>query len=189
MAAKKNPAKAASAHKATALAAKASRADASLDHLLSFVDVAAAPAAAKSAKAPLPPVLPGPSVLRIVGLDAKGRPLVDGPGKTGSKSIPALCTVRVTLADIGREALVFFEDGDQARPIVTGLIEKPQAPQASQAGIADKIKLEAGQELVLKCGPASITLTKDGRVVIRGADVLTRSTGSNRIKGGAVHIN
>jgi hypothetical protein len=43
--------------------------------------------------------------------------------------------------------------------------------------------------MVLQVGKASITLTKDGRIVIRGADVLTRSSGSNRIKGGSVSIN
>jgi hypothetical protein len=42
---------------------------------------------------------------------------------------------------------------------------------------------------VLQCGSASLTLRRDGRVLIRGAYVETHSRGVNRIKGGSVKIN
>ena len=38
-------------------------------------------------------------------------------------------------------------------------------------------------------GPASITLRRNGRVVIKGTYVETHSEGTNRIKGGQVQIN
>ncbi|MEW5071937.1 hypothetical protein AB1P14_09365, partial [Pseudomonas aeruginosa] len=38
-------------------------------------------------------------------------------------------------------------------------------------------------------GKASITLTRAGKVIIRGAYLSSRSTGVNRIKGGSVQIN
>ena len=41
----------------------------------------------------------------------------------------------------------------------------------------------------LRCGKASITLTRAGKVLIRGAYLLSRSSGVNRIKGGSVQIN
>jgi len=44
-------------------------------------------------------------------------------------------------------------------------------------------------QLVLRCGRASITLTAAGKVLIEGAYVSSRSTGVNRIKGGSVQIN
>jgi hypothetical protein len=47
----------------------------------------------------------------------------------------------------------------------------------------------AQDEIVLECGSASITLRRNGRVVIRGEYVETYSEGTNRIKGGQVRIN
>jgi hypothetical protein len=52
-----------------------------------------------------------------------------------------------------------------------------------------RIVLSAQQEVVLRCGQASITLTADGRLVIKGADVVSSAERVNRIRGGAVKIN
>jgi hypothetical protein len=52
-----------------------------------------------------------------------------------------------------------------------------------------KFVFTAEQEIVLRCGKASITLTRAGKVLIRGAYILNRSSGVNRIKGGSVQIN
>ena len=51
------------------------------------------------------------------------------------------------------------------------------------------MNITAEKEIVLKCGKASITLTKAGKVIIRGTYLLNRSSGVNRIKGGSVQIN
>jgi hypothetical protein len=51
------------------------------------------------------------------------------------------------------------------------------------------VSFEAGKEIVLRCGDASITLTRAGKILIKGAYVLSRSSGVNRIQGGAVEIN
>jgi hypothetical protein len=53
----------------------------------------------------------------------------------------------------------------------------------------DRIVLEADREIVLRCGEASLTLTRAGKVLIRGTYVLSRSSGVNRLKGGSVQIN
>jgi hypothetical protein len=52
-----------------------------------------------------------------------------------------------------------------------------------------RVEIEATDEIVLRCGQASIVLRRNGRVVIRGTYVETRSRGVNRIKGGSVQIN
>ena len=52
-----------------------------------------------------------------------------------------------------------------------------------------RIKIEGQDEIVLRCGEASITLRRNGRVIIRGTYVESRSKGTNRIKGGSVLIN
>jgi hypothetical protein len=52
-----------------------------------------------------------------------------------------------------------------------------------------RVRLTARDEIVLECGSASVTLRRNGRVVIRGTYVETHSQGTNRIKGGQVQIN
>jgi hypothetical protein len=52
-----------------------------------------------------------------------------------------------------------------------------------------RVVLEGQEEVVLKCGEASITLTRTGKVVIRGKYLLSRSSGVNRILGGSVQVN
>ena len=42
---------------------------------------------------------------------------------------------------------------------------------------------------MLRCGDASITLTRAGKVLIKENYVLSRSRGCNKIKGAAVDIN
>jgi hypothetical protein len=51
------------------------------------------------------------------------------------------------------------------------------------------IKIEGQDQIELRCGEASITLRRNGRVIIRGTYVESRSRGVNRIKGGSVQIN
>ena len=52
-----------------------------------------------------------------------------------------------------------------------------------------RITFDAEQEIVLKCGNASITLTRSGKILIRGEYVLSHSSGENRIRGGSISIN
>lgn len=52
-----------------------------------------------------------------------------------------------------------------------------------------RVVLEGKDEIVLKCGQASITLWRNGKVVIKGVQLEAQATGVNRIKGGSVQIN
>jgi hypothetical protein len=52
-----------------------------------------------------------------------------------------------------------------------------------------RVRIVARDEIVLECGNASITLRRNGRIVIKGTYVETSSEGTNRIKGGQVRIN
>lgn len=52
-----------------------------------------------------------------------------------------------------------------------------------------KILIEGKEEVVLSCGESSITLTKAGKIIIRGKYLLSRSSGVNRILGGSVQVN
>lgn len=55
--------------------------------------------------------------------------------------------------------------------------------------LAKRVVIEAADELTLKCGDCSLDLRKDGKLMIRGKDVLTRAKRTQRIKGGTVAIN
>ncbi len=101
--------------------------------------------------------------------------------------------------------VVVFENGDAMRPIVIGFIEPAPTGLADQATAAAgpasadpvieadvdgrRVRLVARDEIVLECGSASITLRRNGRVVIRGTHVESHSDGTNRVKGGQVRIN
>ena len=132
----------------------------------------------------------------LVGFDEQRRPLVVYPGNPSEKAIVARTTATLSEEHIGKEVALLFEAGDPLSPIVIGPIQHPAVPESStarQPWSADvdgqRILLSAKKEIVLQCGKASITLTKAGKVLIRGAYLLNRSSGVNRIKGGSVQIN
>jgi uncharacterized protein (DUF2345 family) len=52
-----------------------------------------------------------------------------------------------------------------------------------------RVRLVAKDEIVLECGKASITLRRNGRVVVRGTQLETNAEGTDRIKGGHVAVN
>jgi uncharacterized protein (DUF2345 family) len=52
-----------------------------------------------------------------------------------------------------------------------------------------RVTIEAQEEVILRCGKASITLTRAGKVLIRGAYIHNRSSGAIRIKGGSIELN
>lgn len=53
----------------------------------------------------------------------------------------------------------------------------------------ESLLLEADREVVIRCGKASITLTADGKIIIKGANLLSTSSGQHRIRGASVSIN
>ncbi|MFO0633049.1 MAG: DUF6484 domain-containing protein [Nannocystaceae bacterium] len=89
--------------------------------------------------------------------------------------------------------VLMFEHGDPAQPLVVGLVQPVRPPQPADAAVAHvdgkRVELVAQDEIVLRCGTASITMRRNGRIVIRGTYVETRASGVNRIRGGSVAIN
>jgi hypothetical protein len=92
--------------------------------------------------------------------------------------------------DEGSEVALLFEGGDPRRPLVMGKMVSPlAAPSPEAAADGKRVEITAKEEIVLRCGDSSITLTRAGKILIRGAYVLSRSSGVNRIQGGSVEIN
>lgn len=140
----------------------------------------------------------------IAAVNAEGI-LVDFPGAargpTPARLAVALSAERIQAALASRQPVVLvFENGDRTQPLIVGLIEALPLPAATNDTPAEspiieadvdgkRVRVTAQDEIVLQCGAASVTLRRNGRVVIRGTYVETHSDGTNRIKGGQVQIN
>jgi hypothetical protein len=117
------------------------------------------------------------------------------PRLSRSDAMVARSVIPITAADVGREVLVAFEGGETRSPYIIGLVWEPaqnppiQSPPIEAKVDGEQVVIKGKKEIVLKCGKASITLTRAGKVLIRGAYVLSRSSGVNRIKGGSVQVN
>ena len=112
----------------------------------------------------------------------------------------AISTVTLRYEFAGREALLTFEDSDPGRPVLLGIVQPPLKPNreilldegggpAEVTADGESIRINGHKEIVLRCGLASITLTRDGKILLRGAYLQSRSSGVNRIKGASVQIN
>ncbi|MCC8392299.1 DUF6484 domain-containing protein [Paraburkholderia sp. MMS20-SJTR3] len=76
-------------------------------------------------------------------------------------------------AHIGRQVVLMFDDGNPLRPIVTGLLQGPSAwplddkpAQVEVNADGQRLVVSAIEEIVLRCGKASIALIKAGKVLI-----------------------
>ena len=140
-------------------------------------------------------------VATIVALSADGIP--DIQLDPGGPALPARLAVAATRGRIEtaiaqcQQAIVLFENGDRARPIIVGFVEtlQPEPAESDKTPVIEadvdgkRVRVTAQDEIVLQCGSASVTLRRNGRVIIRGTYVESRSEGTNRIKGGQVQIN
>jgi hypothetical protein len=109
-------------------------------------------------------------------------------------------TVPNLAALVGREVLVFFPGDASDRPVVTGLLAKDHGVKPEEVQVArlhrpelqvdgNRLIVEAKQEISLRCGQASLTLTADGRIVLKGMEIVSRAMRAHKIKGGTVNIN
>jgi hypothetical protein len=133
----------------------------------------------------------------LLSINELGQPLVAYPGNPDETARIARNSAQLTTEDVGCEVALLFEGGDPKLPLVIGKIQqtretadRDQDEPANTAELdGESIVLSARQNITLQCGKACITLTKAGKGLIRGAYLLSRSSGVNRIKGGSVQIN
>jgi hypothetical protein len=133
----------------------------------------------------------------LIALTDEGRtPIVVYPEQAGSAALRARSVIDLHSVHIGSAVVLMFEGGDLSCPIVMGVLRDSsrgvldQKPGAVEVDADDeRLVIRAKEQLVLRCGKASITLTKAGKILIQGIYVLSRSSGVNRIKGGSIQLN
>lgn len=69
----------------------------------------------------------GTEIAVLVQVDGNG-PRIDFPGNPDASPVSARTTVPLDSTDEGREVAVVFECGDRLRPLIIGVIRKPQDP-------------------------------------------------------------
>jgi hypothetical protein len=128
---------------------------------------------------------------RVVGFSEDLRPLVEYPGRQ-SAPVPAR-TLTHCRDDVhkGSEVLLLFERQYPASPIIAGVFSNAPAREAPLKLSVDgkRVTLEAHDEIALKCGQSSIVLRGDGKIVIKGAEIVSRASGTNKVRGACVKIN
>jgi hypothetical protein len=103
--------------------------------------------------------------------------------------------------DVGRDVVLAFTTERGNSPVILGMVaERSQSEPKSRLDMersdvvdyridGQTIHLTADQEILLECGQGSIRLRKDGKIIIKGLQIVSRSKGANKIKGAAVSIN
>lgn len=146
----------------------------------------------------------GPAIGQIVAFDSSGQALVNCQGLADGP-----CVARSALSDhravvgvpLPIPVLLMFENNNPTKPIIIGLINDTPFPldaashnSAGETGRdvyidGKKMVITAKDEILLKCGKSSILLRRDGKVVIKGENLISRSSLANKIKGSSVSIN
>ena len=129
--------------------------------------------------------VPGAALVgRVVAIEANGDVLVDFRGNELGP-IRARVATNETLERKDEPVLLLFENGDRGLPIVVGVPREGARRREPKR----RLVLEAAEEITIACGKSSITLRRDGRVVIKGAELVSRASGTNKVRGATVQIN
>jgi Domain of unknown function (DUF6484) len=142
-------------------------------------------------KSPRPERIDGVVIGRLVAWTGSS-PRVSHRYAASEHGDAARFAVAMTAEDVGREVALLFEGGSPERPIVMGFIHGSvpvRLAGAEAEADGERLVFNAEKEIVLRCGDASITLTRAGKILIRGTYVSSRASNVNRIQGGSVEIN
>lgn len=150
----------------------------------------------------------------LVAFDERG-PVVDylgNPGgPRGARTLVPLTAERArALIDGAVPVVLGFEDGRAELPIILGVVwsttideqrrnaaapaeltEAPPEPVRALVAQVDgeEVTIVGRRRIELRCGKASIILTRAGKVIVRGTHLVSHSSGANRIRGGSVELN
>lgn len=88
----------------------------------------------------------------------------------------------------GDAVLVWLPRADDEPGVVLGQVGAPAAADEARH-VPDELLIEAKHGLTLKCGDGAIVFRSDGKVLIKGKELVSHAQGRNRIRGASVAIN
>jgi hypothetical protein len=131
----------------------------------------------------------GVAVARGVVLGARGTITVSIDGSARTLECDVLQTSGSPLMLVeGDEILVWRASPQADSGIILGRINHRVGP-AEAPEPPEEMVLEAKHTLTLRVGDGSITIREDGRILIKGKDLVSHAARMNRIRGGSVSIN
>jgi hypothetical protein len=106
---------------------------------------------------------------------------------------------------VSKVYVIASTDGGSGREADVALVVRPEQEASQVQNLLDalftqltdpspkarrkKVEIAADEELTLRCGKSSITLTKSGKVIVRGTKIVSRATGEHKIRGALVSLN
>ena len=88
---------------------------------------------------------------------------------------------------LGDRVLVLLPSEAGGRGCVLGVVAPYESPRPDPAPAT--LRLAASQRIEIECGESALTLDAEGRVLLKGKDIVTRARRTQKIRGGTVHIN
>ncbi|MCF6337691.1 MAG: hypothetical protein L3J84_07025 [Gammaproteobacteria bacterium] len=115
--------------------------------------------------------------------------------RTSAASLPELTA--------GDKVLYLAASGDETLGCVMGLVQPYQQRRSALAEKTDAkgnlpsttlledevVRIRANKGLIIECGKGSLIINEDGKLQLKGTELLSRASGMNRIKGAGVNIN
>ena len=141
----------------------------------------------------------GIGVAKFVGFDLQDQPLITNLACLPGQIVTARSTVALRSKMMNSDVVVMFDGGKIEHPVILGVIQDQKNQDHEAVFSSDKlvhaqidnerVEIAAEREIILRCGDASITLTRAGKVIIKGNYIISRSAGYNKIKGAAIELN
>ena len=106
----------------------------------------------------------------IVGVMSSAEALVQISQTTANIATPARTVVSLTEKNVGDQVAIAFEKGDLTKPLILGILRTAENIGKKLAITIDddKVAVTADREIELRCGEASVTLTRAGKVIHQG---------------------
>jgi hypothetical protein len=138
--------------------------------------------------ATLDPALRRGMLIRLESSD-RARVLIE-EGMPEEIDCDVLHTAATPLQVAPGDGVLVWRPANGERAVLFGRIGPTAASARDVNGNApDELLIEATKSLTLRVGDGSITIRDDGKILIKGKDLVSHAQRMNRIKGGAVSIN
>jgi hypothetical protein len=144
-------------------------------------------------------IIDGVRIGKIASIKQTGQIFVDYRDNSFGP-LRARSIIDIVSEHVNKKVLLAFEGNDPKLPIIIGLIrdnavDNVKKIKAMKDDVEDihvdgkKMTFSAEKEIELRCGKSSLIMKKDGRIVIKGIQLVSRASNVNKIKGAAVRIN